>query len=136
MNRYRSLSLWKRALEELQSDLEGIELGDGTNIDLLRNLIDATEKKKEELDKNRWSYTNRKGEKVYITDSLLRQLNKFATIGDIAIQHDPQVVALAWAGFRFILNVSYKDNHRYNTMLTLQRLRWQTWRTFRRYSKA
>jgi hypothetical protein len=117
------LSLWERALAKLQpEDLEGIRVGD-SKIQLLEKLIEATEKKKEELDKTRWSYTNKDGEKVYITDSLLRQLNRYATIGDIAIQHDPQVVALVWAGFRFILNVSYKCDSRCNTILTLQRLR-------------
>jgi hypothetical protein len=116
------LSLWEKALEELQpDDLEGIKVEDGSSIDLLRNLIDATEEKKKKLDNTRWSYTNKDGEKVYITGSLLRQLNRYATIGDIAIQHDPQVVALAWASFRFILNVSYKYYPRCNTMLTLQR---------------
>jgi hypothetical protein len=102
------LSLWEKALEKLQpDDLEGIKVEDGSSIDLIRNLIEATEKKKKELDNTRWSYTNKDGKKVCITDSLLRQLNRYATIGDIAIQHDPQVVALAWAGFRFILDVSY-----------------------------
>jgi hypothetical protein len=113
------LSLWERARAELRpDDLEGIELGDGSNIDLLRNLIKATEEKKEQLVKRRLSYTNKKGEKVYITDSLLYQLKRYATIGDVVIQHDPQVVGLAWASFRFILNVSYNYDPRCSTMLT------------------
>jgi hypothetical protein len=114
INRHRSPKLWEKALAELlPEDLEGIEVEGGSRINLLEKLVEATEKKKEELDEMRWSYKNKEGEKVYFADHLLRRLNKYASIGDIAIQHDPQVVALAWAGFRFILNVSYKSILRY-----------------------
>jgi hypothetical protein len=103
----RSPTLWQKALNELPlEDKENTDIEHGSKIRLLEKLLEETEKKKEELDSKRWGYINREGEKVFIADLLLGQLNRYAAIGDIAIQHDPQVVALAWAGFRFILNVS------------------------------
>jgi hypothetical protein len=60
---------------------------------------------KKKVDSNRFSYKNDKGEDVFIVDKIFGQLNKYAAIGDIALQHHPGVVALVWAGFRLLLNV-------------------------------
>lgn len=61
--------------------------------------------KKQEHDDKRWFYINDQGEKIFFVEQLLGQLNKYAKIGDIAIQHHPDIVALAWSGFRFLLQV-------------------------------
>lgn len=37
---------------------------------------------------------------------ILTVLDKFAIVGDTMVQHDPSIVALAWGGFRFLLQVS------------------------------
>ena len=37
--------------------------------------------------------------------NILRKIEKFAKIGDIAIQHHPDVVALVWASLRMLLQV-------------------------------
>lgn len=60
---------------------------------------------KESHDKTRWFYINEKGERIFIVEKITAQLDKYARIGDLAIQHNPDVVALAWAGFRFLLQV-------------------------------
>ena len=39
--------------------------------------------------------------------NILRKIEKFAKIGDIAIQHHPDVVALVWASLRMLLQVCY-----------------------------
>lgn len=55
---------------------------------------------------------NTAGQKVFYFESLIEQLNKYALIGDISIQHNPDIVALAWSGFRFLLQVSFTlDGH-------------------------
>ena len=38
---------------------------------------------------------------------ILKSLDKYSTIVDVAIQHHPDITALVWAGFRFILQVSH-----------------------------
>ena len=39
------------------------------------------------------------------TNKVLLGLQKAARLGDVAIQHSPEVTALVWAGVRFILEV-------------------------------
>lgn len=60
---------------------------------------------KKKVDSKRFSRKNDEGEDVFIADKIFAQLNKYAKIGDIALQHHPDVVALVWAGFRLLLNV-------------------------------
>lgn len=79
--------------------------GSRDNINLVEGFIGEIEKKQEECDKKRWFYTNSRGKNVFLLDGLVTQLNKYANIGDIALQHHPDVVSLAWSGFRFLLQV-------------------------------
>lgn len=81
----------------------GVDLNAGS---LLHNLIDTTKTKKLEIEKKKWVYKNKDGEEVAYADRFLTLLNKYVGIVDIAIQHDPHVVALVWSGFRFLLQVS------------------------------
>lgn len=37
--------------------------------------------------------------------NILKKMEKYALIGDVAVQHDPYIVALVWAGLRFCLQV-------------------------------
>lgn len=97
-------TLWQKALEKIAvEDKLGVDLSAGS---LLRNLIDSTKERKLEIEKKQWVYKNKDGEMVAYADKFLTLLNKYAQIGDIAIQHDPHVVALVWSGFRFLLQVS------------------------------
>lgn len=74
-------------------------------VQLVRDLIAKVKDIKAECDTNRVSYNNSRGEKVFYLEKLTTKLHKFAYIGDIAIQQNPEVVALAWAGFRLLLEV-------------------------------
>lgn len=100
-------TLWQKALDNIPAkDKEGIDfLTDG----LLPSLIHATEQKKKELQEKQWVYQNSRGQTVSYADKFLTLLNKYARIVDIAIQHDPHVVALVWAGIRFLLLVNNGD---------------------------
>lgn len=100
----RNQTLWQQALGKISpEDKIGIDFTTGG---LLHNLIQATQEKKQEIEAKRWVYRNCHGETVSYADKFLTLLNKYAGIVDIAIQHDPHVVALVWSGFRFLLQVS------------------------------
>lgn len=73
----------------------------------LTDLRIATEKKKEECDNKRWVYksTNKEVALRDIVDNLIKWVDKFKAIGDLAVQYDPVHAALPWAGFRFLLMV-------------------------------
>lgn len=96
-------TLWQKALECIPSeDKEGVDLqGHG----LLHHLIETTKAKKQQIEDKKWVYRNKRGEKVSYADRFLTLINKYSVIVDISIQHDPHVVALVWAGFRFLLQV-------------------------------
>lgn len=103
-----NLTLWQKALDKIaEEDKVGVGLNAGN---LLRNLIDSTQEKKMEIEQKQWVYKNKEGETVAYADRFLTLLNKYVCVVDIAIQHDPHVVALVWSGFRFLLQVSlYED---------------------------
>lgn len=105
---YRTLTPWEQALSRLQPESrEGIDFQKDGKVDLLREFIRETTKKKRECEDGRWGYIDDNGKKVFYADILLTQLNRYVAIGDIALQHHPDIVALAWAGFRLLLQVSY-----------------------------
>lgn len=79
---------------------------------LLHNLIQATKEKKLEIEAKQWVYQNKNGETVSYTQRFLTLLNKYVGIVDIAIQHDPHVVAVVWSDFRFLLQVSHSRESR------------------------
>jgi hypothetical protein len=72
---------------------------------LVDELIQEVEEKRGQCEEKRWFRVTKEGEKVFLMDALLGQLNRYARIGDIAIQHHPEIVALAWSGFRLLLQV-------------------------------
>lgn len=74
---------------------------------LVDELIKDVKEKKGQCEEKRWFKATKEGEKVFLMDALLGQLNRYAKIGDLAIQHHPNIVALAWSGFRLLLQVGH-----------------------------
>lgn len=69
----------------------------------------ATERKREECHARGWTLS-RNGETIKlrdIADKIAHWINAFKEIGDAVAQLDPLHVALPWAAFRFLLEVSY-----------------------------
>jgi hypothetical protein len=64
------------------------------------------------VDSKRFKYKDAQGKDVFIADKVFGQLDKYAGIGDAAIQHNPDVVALVWAGFRLLLQVCFGHKNR------------------------
>lgn len=92
-------------------DLEGIDVDrkDQTKLGILQLFIQETEKTKQECENRQWSYENSRGEKVMVRESvntLLLNVKKYASIGDLVIQPLPAVVSLVWGGFKVLLQVS------------------------------
>lgn len=76
---------------------------------LVDELIKDVKEKKGQCEEKRWFRVTKEGEKVFLMDTLLEQLNRYAMIGDLAIQHHPDIVALAWSGFRLLLQVRHRS---------------------------
>lgn len=76
---------------------------------LVDELIKDVREKKGRCEEKRWFRVTKEGEKVFLMDTLLEQLNRYAMIGDVAIQHHPEIVALAWSGLRLLLQVRHRS---------------------------
>ncbi|KAI5836957.1 hypothetical protein DFP73DRAFT_532342 [Morchella snyderi] len=99
--------VWGKAVAMLQGKgLERLERDCDAPVNALIRQVEILHQ-----DKKRLSYKNADGNEIYIADQVFGQLNRYAAIGDIALQHHPDVVALVWAGFRLLLNVgsAYTD---------------------------
>ncbi|KAI5836962.1 hypothetical protein DFP73DRAFT_601527 [Morchella snyderi] len=108
----RSL-LWGKAIDSLQKKgLKGLGGGQVEAKAPVDSLIKQVQALRKEVDGKRISYQKADGQDVFIADQIFGQLNKYAFIGDIALQHNPDVAALVWAGFRLLLNIgsAYTEN--------------------------
>lgn len=59
--------------------------------------------------KKQWVYENSRGEKVLVRDSvssLLVNVNKYASIGDLVVQALPAPASLIWGGVKVLLQVT------------------------------
>ncbi|KAF8472040.1 hypothetical protein BDZ91DRAFT_780824 [Kalaharituber pfeilii] len=59
-----------------------------------------------ESKEKQWKYTNRHGERVAVVERIgpiLKCIESYSNIVDVAIQHNPKITALVWASVRAIL---------------------------------
>lgn len=105
----RSDDLWSLAATQLSDeDRRNIDFERLDKLQSLTDLHALTEKSKEECFKKRWKYTRKSGETVILRDicaKIIRWIDIFKQVGDVAVQYDPMHAALPWAGIRFILQV-------------------------------
>ena len=110
-----SSQIWAKALEIAREKLSNNNLPplDLTNLtsksaeENIEAVLTALSATQQDDKKKRWSYTWR-GKKVIVMESLgkiLKSVERYTKIVDIAIQSNPQVSALVWAGIRGIMQV-------------------------------
>ena len=74
----------------------------------IQSIIQMLEGAQEDEQKRRLRFPGWHGKEIVVVERLgtvLKTMNKYATIVDVAIQHSPEVTALVWAGVRGILQV-------------------------------
>ena len=105
----RSTDLWALAAAQLNDeDRRNIDFSRPDKLKPLADLHALTEKSKQECIKKRWKYTRKSGETVILRDvfdKIIRWIDIFKQVGDVAVQYDPVHTALPWAGIRFVLQV-------------------------------
>ena len=99
------------ALSKLsETERSAIDFDQSEKLIVITNLLDAVKISEEECISKQWHYKrNGKGEKVILRDTfskLVKWIQRFRDISDIAVQYDPVHAALPWAGVRFLLEVS------------------------------
>ena len=107
--------VWAKALEITKKKLRDNNLPplDLTNLTFqsaeenIGVVVEALVAVQEDDKKKRWSYTWR-GKEVVVVERLgkiLKSMEKYTKVVDTAIQSNPQVSALVWAGIRVIMQV-------------------------------
>lgn len=109
MLRCQSDDLWALAAAELSDeDRCNINFSHPDKLGVLSNLLTLTENSRQECINKRWSYTRKSGETVIFRDlfgKIVKSIDLFKQVGDVAVQYDPVHAALPWAGVRFLLQV-------------------------------
>lgn len=112
-NHRRTENLWDKAVEALsESDKQQIDFSRFGKLAVLNDLLDVVEEKKRRCTEQSWKYQKKDGEVVTLRDSLekvVRWVNKFKEVGDVAVQYDPSHAALPWAGVCLVLQVSHSE---------------------------
>ncbi|KAF2796410.1 hypothetical protein K505DRAFT_415804, partial [Melanomma pulvis-pyrius CBS 109.77] len=108
--------LWADAAKQLSDDdKQHINFSRSDKRNILAELHADAEKLRQRSVESRWKYTRKSGETVIIRDvfeKIVRWVDTFKQIGDVAVQYDPAHAALPWAGIRFLLQVTVNDSHR------------------------
>lgn len=101
--------LWADAAQQLSSnEKRHINFSRPDKLNVLAELHADAEKLRQRSIASRWKYTRKSGETVVIRDvfeKIVRWIDTFKQIGDVAVQYDPAHASLPWAGIRFLLQV-------------------------------
>ena len=93
-----------------KDDRENIEFDSSDKLDILSDLLQDTEKSRQECVKKKWRYTRKSGETIIFMDlfsKIVKWIDLFKQVGDTAVEYDPVHAALPWAGIRFLLQVCH-----------------------------
>ncbi|KAF1946986.1 hypothetical protein EJ02DRAFT_331027, partial [Clathrospora elynae] len=105
--------LWTDAVAQLSNDDKlNINFGRTDKLNILAELHADAERSKQRSIESRWKYKRKSGETVIIRDlfeKIVRWVDMFKEVGDVAVQYDPVHAALPWAGVRFLLQMTVND---------------------------
>ena len=109
--------LWNQTLEIVKRklsinntpfSLDGNNLHSKSATENIQAIIQMLEGAQKDEQKRRLRFPGWHGKEIVVVERLgtvLKTMDKYATIVDVAIQHSPEVTSLVWAGVRGILQV-------------------------------
>jgi hypothetical protein len=105
-NRNLNRDFWGEAIEVLPKGYKLPKEWRAAKIDR-ESIVRMVNAKMEECEDRRWKIVINDKEVIVreVFGKTLDWIQKFAAIGDVAVQYDPINAALPWAGFRFLLQV-------------------------------
>lgn len=105
--------LWASAAAQLfDDDKRNINFSRPDKLNILTELHADVERSKQGSIKSRWKYTRKSGETVILRDvfeKIVRWIDTFKQVGDIAVQYDPSHASLPWAGILLVLQIAVND---------------------------
>ena len=112
--------LWAEAADLERGDTSGTNYSSTGNHVSIEDVHAAVQNRLDECMRKRWKYIRSDGQKVVLWDVLnkiMKWVNKFKEVGDVAIQYDPGHAALPWAAIRFLLQASVGSVETFGHML-------------------
>lgn len=104
------MNLWDKAVNSLkEEDKQNVNFQRADKRAILVDLLEEVQKKKQVCIERRIKYKRKNGQSVILYDvfeKIVKWVNKFKEIGDVAMQYDPGHAALPWAGIRFFMQVN------------------------------
>ncbi|KAF5522119.1 hypothetical protein CGCA056_v006296 [Colletotrichum aenigma] len=106
-------NLWDIARKRL-TNTEEAQLAKAAvdNNTLSQQLLELVQGKQQQCMDRRWKFRQSNGEVVVVRDvfeKVVRWLQRFKEVGDVATQYDPAHAALPWAGVRMLLQIAIND---------------------------
>lgn len=112
--------LWDRAVDALSDeDKQAIDFSRTDKPAILADVLHAAEQKKQMCMQKRWKYIQKNGDVVILRDlceKMIKWVDRFKQIGDIAVQFDQAHASLPWAAVRFFLQLSVNDVQTFGAM--------------------
>ena len=106
-----SEDLWALAVSKLsQDEQQAINTIHKGKLETVASVLKIVQDSERVSISKQWRYKRKSGEVVILRDlfgKLVKWLQRFQEIGDIAVQYDPVHAALPWAGVRFLIKVCY-----------------------------
>ncbi|CAI6226816.1 unnamed protein product [Periconia digitata] len=114
-------NLWARAAVALSdNNKRNINFNRADKLNILAKLHVAAEKSRQKSVESRWRYTRKNGDIVIMRDvfgKIVRWIEMFKQVGDVAVQYDPAHAALPWAGIRFLLQMAVNDTNKHASIV-------------------
>lgn len=105
--------LWRKAVEALkEKDKQNVDFQRSDKRAILVDVLEEVQRKKKTCINRRLKYKRSNGDSVHLYDvceKIVKWVNKFKEVGDVAKQYDPGYAALPWAVVRYLLQVSVTD---------------------------
>lgn len=113
--------LWNEAAKSFPDlDIPAIDQESNAGSDLIATVHVAVQNKMDDCVRKRWKYTRSSGQEIKlwdVLDKIMKWVNRFKSVGDMAVQYDPGHAALPWAAIRFVLQASVSSVETFGHML-------------------
>jgi len=103
-----SSDLWLQEIEKLSAEDKANLNFNYDKLKVLTQLKDETIEAQQRCEEKRLHFKRKNGEKVILRDvfgKVVKWIDLFREVGDIAVQYDPGHAALPWALLRFLIQV-------------------------------
>ena len=115
-----SKDLWQEALATLSDqDRRAVSISCSEKPAILEDILIAAESKRQTCMQKRWKFKRKNGDVIILRDvceKLIKWVQKFKEVGDIAVQYDTAHAALPWAAVRLLLQLSINDVETFGSM--------------------